>query len=106
MLQQRIYAYRSGWKGNYNSQQDELPELKNAFPEYRSIHSLVVQDVAHRMDRSYDNFYRRIGERKEGKQHKGRIFTIQVRRKVQFHHIHAVGVQDNGKWSCMVIKNR
>ena len=33
MLQQRIYAYRSGRRVSYNSQQDELPELKNAFPE-------------------------------------------------------------------------
>ena len=66
MLQQRIYAFRSGRRVSYNSQQDELPELKNAFPEYRSIHSQVLQDVAHRLDRSYDNFYRRIGKRKRG----------------------------------------
>ena len=67
MLQQRIYAFRSGRKVSYNSQQDELPELKNAFPEYCSIHSLVVQDVAHRRDRAYDNFYRRVREKKQGK---------------------------------------
>ena len=66
MLQQRIYAFRSGRRVSYNSQQDELPELKNAFPEYRSIHSQVLQDVARRLDKAYDNFYRRIGERKEG----------------------------------------
>ncbi|MCL5782769.1 MAG: transposase, partial [Candidatus Thermoplasmatota archaeon] len=66
MLQQRIYAFRSGRKVSYNSQQDELPELKNAFPEYRSIHSQVLQDVAGRLDKAYDNFYRRIGERKKG----------------------------------------
>ena len=33
MLQQRIYTFKSGRKARYNSQQDELPELKNAFPE-------------------------------------------------------------------------
>ncbi|MCL4327036.1 MAG: helix-turn-helix domain-containing protein [Candidatus Thermoplasmatota archaeon] len=48
-LERRIYAYRSGRRVNYDSQQDELPELKNAFPEYRSIHSQVLQDVARSM---------------------------------------------------------
>ena len=45
----------------------EMPELKNAFPEYRSIHSQVLQDVARRTDRAYDNFYRRIREKRNGK---------------------------------------
>ena len=67
MLQQRIYAYRSGKKVNYKSQQNELPELKNAFPEYRNIHSQVLQDVARRLDKAYDNFYRRVKEKENGK---------------------------------------
>ena len=67
MIQQRIYAYRSGKRVNYNSQQDELPVLKKILPEYSNIHSLVIQDVAHRVDRAYDNFFRRIRERKSGK---------------------------------------
>ncbi|EQD30220.1 transposase, IS605 OrfB family, partial [mine drainage metagenome] len=67
MLQQRIYALRSGRKVDYNSQQDELPELKKAFPECRNIHSLAIQDVAHRVDRTFDNFFRRVKEKKKGK---------------------------------------
>ena len=67
MLQQRIYAYRSGKKVNYNSQQDELPEIKRMFPEYRNIHSQVLQDVASRLNRTYDNFFRRVREKKQGK---------------------------------------
>ena len=67
MLQQRIYAYRSGKRVKYNSQQDEIPEIKNAFPEYRSIHSQVLQDVPRRLDRAYGNFFRRVGENKRGK---------------------------------------
>ena len=67
MLQQRIYAYRLGKMVNYNSQQNEIPELKNAFPEYRSIHSQVLQDVAGRLDKAYDNFFRRAKEKKNGK---------------------------------------
>ncbi|MCL4451078.1 MAG: transposase [Candidatus Thermoplasmatota archaeon] len=67
MLQQRIYACRLGKKVNYNSQQNEIPELKNAFPEYRSIHSQVLQDVAGRLDKSYANFFRRVKEKKTRK---------------------------------------
>ena len=67
MLQQRIYAYRLGKKVNYNSQQDELPEIKRIFPEYRNIHSQVLQDVAGRLDKAYDNFFRRVKEKKNGK---------------------------------------
>ena len=67
MLQQRIYAYRSKKKVNYRSQQDEIPELKKMFPEYKSMHSLAIQDVVHRVDKAFDNFFRRISERKKGK---------------------------------------
>ena len=67
MLQQRIYAYRSGRRVNYNSQQDEIPAIKERFPEYRSIHSLVVQDIARRLDKTYDNFFRRVREKRQGK---------------------------------------
>ena len=31
MLEQRIYAYRSGRKVNYRSQQDEIPALKDKY---------------------------------------------------------------------------
>ena len=67
MLQQRIYAYRSGRRVNYRSQQDEIPAIKERFPEYRSIHSLVVQDIARRLDKAYDNFFRRVREKRQGK---------------------------------------
>ena len=66
MLQQRIYACRSGKKVCCKSQQNELPELKDAFPEFRNIHSLAIQDVARRLDRAFDNFYRRIREKRDG----------------------------------------
>ena len=44
MLQQRIYAYRSGKKVIYNSQQDEIPEIKNAFPECRNKYTQYGTD--------------------------------------------------------------
>ena len=66
-LQQRIYAHRMGMTINYNYQQDQIPDLKKEFNEYRIIHSQVLQDVARRADKAYDNFYRRIREKKNGK---------------------------------------
>ncbi len=67
MLEQRIYAHGSSRKVNYNSQQDELPGIKVELPEFRDVHSLVLQDVARRLDRAFDNFFRRVGEIRSGK---------------------------------------
>ncbi len=73
MLEQRKMAYElkkdfhSSNNVNYLSQQNELPELKKYFPEYREIYSLALQDVARRLDKAYDNFFRRIREKKNGK---------------------------------------
>ena len=66
-LLERRYAYRGNKKSlTYNHQQNQIPELKQEFEEYRNIHSQVLQDVARRADRAYQNFYRRIREKKQG----------------------------------------
>ena len=65
-LEQRILAYKTGERINYNFQQDQIPELKKTFPEFNNIHSQVLQDVAHRVDKAYDNFFRRIREKNNG----------------------------------------
>ena len=67
MLQQRIYAYEMGRKVTRYSQQNEIPEVKKGFPEFRGIYSQVLQDVAMRLDNTYNNFYRRVEEKKNGK---------------------------------------
>jgi putative transposase len=67
MLQQRVFAYRSGKHVSYTSQQNEMPEIKKRFPEYRNIHSLAMQDVARRLEKAFDNFYRRIKDLESGK---------------------------------------
>ena len=54
----------------YNYQQNQIPELKNTFREYRQIHSQVLQDVARRVDRAYENFFTRVKENKNGKKQK------------------------------------
>ena len=66
-LLERRYAYRGQKKSlAYSHQQNEIPELKNTFEEYKYIHSQVLQDVARRVDRAYQNFFRRIKEKKQG----------------------------------------
>ena len=77
-LEQRMLAYKTGKRINYNYQQDQIPELKKTFPEFKDIHSQVLQDVARRLDRAYDNFYRRIGEKRKGKKHKSGLSKIQI----------------------------
>ena len=65
-LEQRILAYKTEKRINYNYQQDQIPELKKTFPEFNNIHSQVLQDVARRVDKAYDNFFRRLGEKNNG----------------------------------------
>jgi len=62
-LEHRITAYKSaGISISYKDQQNELPLLKGAFPEYKTIHSQVLQNVLRRLDNSFCHFFRRVGE--------------------------------------------
>lgn len=59
-LQQRIDAYRlhretiSGF-----TQMAELPQLKEQFPEYKEVNSQVLQQCLDRLQKAYQNFFRR-----------------------------------------------
>ncbi len=44
---------------------NELPEIKENFPEYKEIHSQVLQDVLRRLDKAFQSFLRRAKEGKE-----------------------------------------
>jgi putative transposase len=44
----------------YYQQKAELPDLKADFPEYREVHSQVLQDVLLRLDRAFQTFFRRL----------------------------------------------
>lgn len=59
-LEERILAYRDGKSLSYYDQQNELPNLKKAFSEYKLVGSHVLQDVLRRLDRAYKNFFRRV----------------------------------------------
>ena len=60
-LEQRIAIYRQN-KGSIScySQINQLPELREAFPEYQKVGSQVLQDVIERLDKAYKAFFRRV----------------------------------------------
>jgi putative transposase len=61
-LEQRISAYKSVNKRNifYYDQQNELPDLKDAFPEYKEVFSQSLLGVLKTLDTAYQNFFRRV----------------------------------------------
>jgi putative transposase len=60
-LEQRITAYkRCGKTLSGYTQCYELPELKEAFPEFQDVGSQVLQEVLERLDRAYQGFFRRL----------------------------------------------
>ncbi len=59
-LQQRRDAYKKGKSVGYYDQQNELPALKAAIPEYRSLGSHALQETVRRVDRAFQAFFRRV----------------------------------------------
>jgi putative transposase len=49
-----------GIGATYYQQAMELPDLKDACPEYREVHSQVLQDVLRRVDKTYQAFFHRV----------------------------------------------
>ena len=65
-LDERQKAYEEEGKSiSYNYQQNNLPSLKEERPWFKGVYSQVLQDVLKRVDRSYQNFFRRVKEKKE-----------------------------------------
>ena len=48
-------------------QQDQLPELRAGVPEFKRIHSQVMQDVLRRLDRAFTSYFVRLEQRKTNK---------------------------------------
>jgi len=60
-LEERIRAYKKQGKSiSCYTQMRKLPSLKRKFPEYKKVNSQTLQDVVQRLDRAYQNFFRRI----------------------------------------------
>jgi putative transposase len=51
---------KCGVSVNYYQQKAELPGIKAEMPEYNEVHSQVLQDVAQRVDRAFQAFFRRV----------------------------------------------
>jgi putative transposase len=49
-----------GIGATYYQQAMELPDLKDACPEYRAVHAQVLQDVLRRVDKAYQAFFLRV----------------------------------------------
>lgn len=45
---------------NRFDQDKQLPDIKQTNPEYKNIHSQVLQDVLKRLDKSFQGFFRRV----------------------------------------------
>src|SRR5262249_39575078 len=60
-LQERRDAWQKcGVSMTLASQSAQLPAIKEVRPEYRDLHSQVLQDVLTRLDRAFQAFFRRV----------------------------------------------
>lgn len=66
-LEQRKWARQQGRKIGYPDQQKELTEMRAAFSEYDEVPIHVLQNALLRLDRAFENFFRRCKERRAGK---------------------------------------
>jgi putative transposase len=65
-LAQRIMVYLNYHKNMSRYDQiNQLPELKKEFPEFSIVHGQTLQEVLARLDKAYQNFFRRIKQGKE-----------------------------------------
>lgn len=57
-LKERREAFERGVKGvDYVKQQNDLPELKNKYPEYCWVYSKVLQHALRMLDADYKSFF-------------------------------------------------
>ncbi|WP_240695302.1 RNA-guided endonuclease InsQ/TnpB family protein [Thermus caldilimi] len=60
-LQERRDAYRKAGKAvGFYEQKRHLPVIRRDLPEYKGIHSQVLQEVIQRVDRAFQGFFRRV----------------------------------------------
>src|SRR5437762_2141075 len=60
-LQERIASYKTTGKGvTWLEQQSQLPAIKEVRPEFKSVHAHTLQAVLIRLNRSFQNFFRRV----------------------------------------------
>ena len=70
-LEERKSAYnKNKTRISCHDQIKEIPKLKKKNPELRKVYSQPLQDVAKRLDKTFQNFFRRVKENKKGKKQK------------------------------------
>ncbi|WP_243091261.1 RNA-guided endonuclease InsQ/TnpB family protein [Thermus neutrinimicus] len=57
-LQERRDTYRrAGQRVTFSQQSRYLPQIREELPEYKKVHSQVLQEVLHRVDRAFQGFF-------------------------------------------------
>jgi len=56
-LAKRKEAFKNGKNISYIDQQNDLPEIKKKYPEYRWVYSKVLQGVLQKLDADYRSFF-------------------------------------------------
>lgn len=106
-LKERMEAFEKGIKGiNYIKQQNDLPGLKEKYPEYKWVYSKVLQYILRNLDADYASFFalNKKGDQKaRPPKFKGkRFFTTMVYNQsgfkigkgcVEFSHKHPTGTK-------------
>jgi putative transposase len=59
-LQERIESYAYGKPVKWLDQQSQLPAIKEMRPEFKNVHAHTLQAVLIRLNRSFQNFFRRV----------------------------------------------
>ena len=59
-LEHRITSFKAGKPVSYKDQANELPQFKESFPDFKTVHSQILQDVLKRLDKSFQHFFRRV----------------------------------------------
>jgi putative transposase len=60
-LQERKAAWeKCGVCVTFAMQSAQLPAIKEVRPEYRDLNAQVLQDVLHRLDKTFQAFFRRV----------------------------------------------
>ena len=68
--ERRILYQKKKIKVSCYDQIKKIPKLKKEKPELTKVYSQTLQDVVRRLDKSFQNFFRRVKESKNGKRQK------------------------------------
>ena len=83
-LEQKITAYKQGHKSvSCYEQINQLPELKESFPEYKEVHSQTQQDALRRLDKSFKAFFGRIKKGQKAAERGGYALPVSPRNTSQ-----------------------